>query len=140
MKGARSPIQPREVVIPLFRRRGSSVHLREKAAGAAPPARRPARIAYMLALALQVEKMIERGELKGRAHAAANLGFTRARLTQLLSLTLLAPDIQEELLFLEVDDGVERTTERVLRDIMTVDDWGEQRRRWRMLRAAPLKP
>ena len=91
----------------------------------------------MLALAIRVEKMIESGELKDRAHAAANLGFTRARVTQLLALTLLAPDIQEEILFLEVEDGVERITERALRDVVAVDDWGEQRRRWRALRLTP---
>ena len=88
----------------------------------------------MLALALQIEKMIERGELRDRAHAAANLGFSRARVTQLLGLTLLAPDIQEEILFLEVEDGVEQITERALRDVVSVDDWAEQRRRWSTLR------
>ena len=49
------------------------------------------------------------------------------------AFTLLAPDIQEELLFLEVEEGVERVTERALRDVVAVDDWEEQRRRWREL-------
>jgi hypothetical protein len=55
-------------------------------------------------------------------------------LTQLLSLTLLAPDIQEEILFLEVEGGVERITQRALRDVVKVDNWDEQRRRWHVLR------
>jgi hypothetical protein len=134
VKRERPPIAPREVVVPLFRsRRGKGVGVSEKAPAAAAPQRRPARIAHMLALARQIEMMIERGELKDRAHAAANLGFTRARVTQLLSLTLLAPDIQEDILFLEVDDGVERITERALRDVVRVDDWEEQRLRWAKL-------
>jgi hypothetical protein len=65
--------------------------------------------------------MIVAGELKNRAHAAANLGVSRARTTQILSLTLLAPDIQEEILFLEVDGGVERITERALRDVVSCE-------------------
>ncbi len=137
MTDERPPIKPREVVVPLFRsRRGKGVGLSATAPKPAPPQRRPARVAHMLALALQVEKMIERGELRDRAHAAANLGFSRARVTQLLALTLLAPDIQEEILFLEVDDGVEQITERALRDIVSVDDWAEQRLRWSTLRRA----
>ena len=137
MTGERPPIKPREVVVPLFRsRRGKGVGLSATEPGPAPPQRRPARVAHMLALALQIEKMIERGELRDRAHAAANLGFSRARVTQLLALTLLAPDIQEEILFLEVEDGVEQITERALRDVVSVDDWAEQRLRWSTLRRA----
>jgi len=133
--GERPPIKAREVVVPLFRsRRGKGVGLSATAPEPAPPPRRPARVAHMLALALQIEKMIERGELRDRAHAAANLGFSRARVTQLLALTLLAPDIQEEILFLEVEDGVEQITERALRDVVSVDDWAEQRLRWSTLR------
>ena len=132
MSGKRPPIDPRRVVVPIFRaRQGKAVDLRATPPPEAAPQRRPARVAHMLALAIRIEKMIESGELKDRAHAAANLGFTRARITQLLALTLLAPDIQEEILFLEVEDGVERVTERALREIVRLDDWSEQRVRWR---------
>jgi hypothetical protein len=139
VSGKRPPIDPRRVVVPIFRaRQGKGVDLRATPPPEVAPQRRPARVAHMLALAIRIEKMIESGELKDRAHAAANLGFTRARLTQILALTLLAPDIQEEILFLEVDEGVERITERALRDIVSIDDWREQRRRWqRLLAAAP---
>jgi hypothetical protein len=135
VKRDRPAIPPREVVVSLFRsRRGKGVGVSDRPPAAAAPQRRPARVAHMLALAQQIETMIERGELKDRAHAAANLGFTRARVTQLLALTLLAPDIQEEILFLEVDDGVEQITERALRAVVTVDNWEEQRLRWSKLR------
>jgi hypothetical protein len=135
MSGKRPPIGPRRVVIPIFRaRQGKTVDLQATPPPEAPAQRRPARVAHMLALAIRIEKMIASGELKDRAHAAANLGFTRARVTQLLSLTLLAPDIQEEILFLEVEGGVERITQRTLRDVVCVADWNEQRRRWAVLR------
>lgn len=131
MSGKRPPIAPRRVVVPILRaRQGKAVDLQPAPPPEAPAKHRLARVAHMLALAVRIEKMIERGELRDRAHAAANLGFARARVTQLVALTLLAPDIQEEILFLEVEDGVERVTERALREVVCVDDWSEQRRRW----------
>jgi len=49
----------------------------------APPARlrRPARVAVMLALAHQMQRAIDRGELPDQAAVARRLGLTRARLT-----------------------------------------------------------
>jgi hypothetical protein len=46
----------------------------------------------------------------------------------------LAPDIQEELLFLERGAGRERVTERTLRGIVADTNWGRQRRMWAGLR------
>ncbi|KAA0249828.1 MAG: hypothetical protein EDX89_23565, partial [Acidobacteria bacterium] len=84
---------------------------------APPPApeRRPARVALQLALAHAVQRAIDRGELKDQADAARRLGLTRARLTQLMDLTLLAPDIQESVLSLEAVDGMESLAERAMR-------------------------
>lgn len=36
---------------------------------------------------------------------ARQLGFTRARVTQLMDLLLLAPEVKEEILFLELPPG-----------------------------------
>ncbi len=96
----------------------------------AAPVRRPARVAQMLALAHRIEARIERGELRDRAHAAEVFALTRARVTQLCALTLLAPEIQEQLLFLEAVDGVEPLSERALRPVARALCWEEQRRRW----------
>jgi hypothetical protein len=52
------------------------------------------------------------------------------RVAQILELTLLAPDIQEAVLFLESEDGVEPVSERTLRGIAAVVDWSTQRARW----------
>lgn len=95
-----------------------------------PPVRRPARVALMLAFAHRIEAAIASGEYQDRADAARQLGITRARLTQLMELTLLAPDLQEELLFLEAVDGLEPVTERGLRDVFAAEAWAEQRQRW----------
>ncbi len=51
-------------------------------------------IARRVALAHHIENLIERGELRDYAEAAERLGLTRARVTQICDLALLAPDIQ----------------------------------------------
>ena len=55
------------------------------------PVRRPARVARMLALAHRLQAMIDAGDAPDRATLARRLGFSRARITQLLDLLLLAP-------------------------------------------------
>lgn len=94
------------------------------------PVYRPARIARMLALAHRLETAIERGDYRDRADIARQLGFTRGRVTQLLDLTLLAPDIQEQILNLEAVDGREPVTERAIREVVAQTQWDEQRRVW----------
>lgn len=58
---------------------------------------------------------------------ARSLGLTRTRVTQLLDLLLLAPDIQAQVLALEAVDGVEPIGERALRDVANAGTWEEQR-------------
>jgi hypothetical protein len=70
------------------------------------PVRRPACVAVMLALAHKIQDAIDSGVDRDRAEAARRLGLTRARVTQLLDLTLLAPEIQEQIFFAEAVDGV----------------------------------
>jgi len=91
------------------------------------PVRRPARVAQMLALAHRLEAAIDRGDYRDRADVARQLGFTRGRITQLMDLTLLAPDIQEQVLDLEAVDEHESITGRGLRKVVGLVDWGEQR-------------
>ena len=66
---------------------------------------RPLRVARMLALAHECEALITARVVADRAELAGVLGFTRARVTQLMDLTLLAPDIQDEILVAEVEPG-----------------------------------
>ena len=111
-------------------RRARAVAFTETAPEPTPPSepvRRPARVARMLALAHHIETSIGRGLYQDRADAARQLGVTRARITQLLDLTLLAPDIQESILFMEAVDGVEPITERGLRKVLASPLWHVQR-------------
>lgn len=87
------------------------------------PEKRPARIALQLALAYRIQGAIEAGEIKDQAEAARLLGLTRARVSQLLNLTLLAPDIQERLLDVDVGDR----SERALRSVSGIEAWSGQR-------------
>ena len=116
-------------------RRGRSVTFRAEPPAPPPePVRRPARVAQMVALAHRLDTAIERGKHKSQAAMARSAGLTRARITQLLALLSLAPDIQEELLSLEAVDGAEPLGERALRPITLAETWAEQRVMWRQMR------
>ena len=92
--------------------------------------RKPARVARMLAFAHGIKRAIDRGDYLDYADAARQIGLTRARVSQFMDLTLLAPSIQEEILFLERVDGIEPVTERGLREVVKCVRWGEQRTGW----------
>ncbi len=85
-------------------------------------AQRPvSRAARMLALAHHVERLIDAGELAGYAEAARALGVTRARLTQVMNLLLLAPAIQARIL-----DGKLEVSERRMRTVVAEAEWTVQ--------------
>jgi hypothetical protein len=94
------------------------------------PVHRPARVAFMLALAHKVRQVIDRGQVRDQAEVARRLGFTRARITHLVNLTFLAPDLQERVLELQASDGEEPLSERDLRKIARVRRWQDQRSAW----------
>ena len=100
-----------------------------------PPTLYPSRVARQLALAHALQCRLAAGEFRNPAAMARALGFTRARITQLLNLLLLAPDIQEEILFLELPAGNQLIHEADLRAVGRSLFWNEQRRRWRELRS-----
>jgi len=61
---------------------------------------------------------------------------SRARITQIMNLNFLAPDIQEELLFLpRVVSSRDPIREHAVRAIAAVPGWGRQRRMWGQLTA-----
>jgi hypothetical protein len=64
-----------------------------------PPGRVP-RVARLMALAIKLDGLVRQRVVPDYA-ALARLGHvSRARITQIMNLLLLAPDIQEQLLFL----------------------------------------
>lgn len=119
----------REDEIQLNRNRGRGRRAKEMEIAVPLPERIP-RIARLMALAIKFQDMVDRGEVRDYADLA-RLGFvTRARLTQIMNLTLLAPEIQEEIL----DHHPEKrpsVNERHIRRVVTAADWFEQKRRWK---------
>ena len=84
------------------------------------------RITRLMALAIKFQDMVDRGEVRDYADFA-RLGYiTRARVSQIMNLTLLAPDIQAEILF----EPFWSLREKHLRDIASEVNWSEQRGRY----------
>ena len=87
-----------------------------------------------MALALRLEALLADGGIGDHAEVARLGQVSRARVCQIMNLSLLAPDIQTELLFLPPERaGRGNLTERDLRPIAAEPDWSEQRRMWRAL-------
>jgi hypothetical protein len=109
--------------IPLKRTARQAAGRQKKAAAPAPP--RIPRITRLMALAIKFQEMIDRGEVKDYADLA-RLGFvTRARLTQIMNLLLLAPSIQERIIDCRIAPyATEPELRRIVRDIY----WGDQNR------------
>ena len=97
------------------------------------------RITRLLALALKFEEMIRSGVV-GNYTVMAQLGrVSRSRVTQVTNLLNLAPDIQEEILFLRPEEAERlRISELSVRKLSAILEWGEQRARWTRLRHSPL--
>ena len=104
-----------------------------RASGATEVRGRISRVTRLLALAHRFEKLIADGDVHDYADLARLGHVTRARLSQIMDLLLLAPDIQEEILFLPaVEAGEDPVHERQLRRIVATTDWRKQRRAWRL--------
>ena len=83
------------------------------------------RIARLMALAIRFEGLLRDGTIRDYADLARLGGVTRARVTQIMKLLDLAPEIQAQILFLPLVKGL---NERNLRCIVSRIDWDEQRR------------
>jgi hypothetical protein len=119
-----------EVTLPVRHRRGET----HDQSGSAPktdgPLRIP-RITRLMALAIKFQEMVNGGEVRDYADIA-RLGYvTRARLTQVMNLLLLAPDIQDEILGWGVAAGQKVFAERHVRSVVKFVLWEHQRQAWR---------
>lgn len=92
------------------------------------------RVSRMMALAIHLQKLIDAGEVSDYAELARLGEVSRARLTQIMDLTLLAPDIQEAVLFLpQISSGRDPLSERKLRRIAANPLWDSQRAHWKSI-------
>lgn len=89
------------------------------------------RITRLMALAIRIQELVDRGEVTDYAEMARHSQVTRARMTQIMDLLLLAPDIQTEILSLpRTTSGRDPIGEKRLRSIAAVPDWRKQRKMW----------
>ena len=104
---------------------------RRGAKAAEPTPGRVPRVSRLLALAIKMDGMLRDGTVGSQAELAAVAHVTRPRITQILNMLHLAPDLQEELLSLPpVVRGRDPITEGDLRPIVAMVDWAEQRAAW----------
>ena len=91
------------------------------------PGRVP-RISRLVALAIHFDGLIRSGAVRDYAELARLGHVSRTRVTQIMSLLQLAPDIQEELLHLpRTVSGRDATTERHIRPLLALVNWKAQR-------------
>lgn len=98
-----------------------------------PTLARLPRITKMMALAIRLEHLIKSGQVIDQAELARVGHVSRARLTQIMDLNLLAPDIQETLLLSKPEHDIAHATERALRPIIATPNWKQQREMYFML-------
>jgi hypothetical protein len=92
------------------------------------------RLSRLMALAIHFDKLLGQAAVSNQAQLA-ELGYvSRARVTQIMNLNLLAPDIQEQILFLQAPQrGRDPYPERKIRHITQELDWDKQRDLWQKM-------
>ena len=79
--------------------------------------------------------MIRKGDARDYADIARQTCLCRERVSQIVRLNYLAPDIQLELLYLPpVPTGRYPVSETALRNIANLLSWVDQRREWMRLK------
>lgn len=102
----------------------------------APDLGRVPRIARLVALAIHMDDLVRRREVADYAELARLAYVTRPRVTQIMNLMHLAPEIQEEILYLPHSPGGRAPIrELMIRPIAAVPDWRKQRVMWRELKS-----
>ena len=93
----------------------------------APWRGRTPRISRLMALAIRFDGLLSQGAVRNRRELAEAGHVSRARLSQILQLNHLAPEIQEQLLFLPpTRRGPDPLLERHLRAVARLADWEGQ--------------
>lgn len=80
-----------------------------------------------MASAIQFDGLIQSGKVANYSELARLGNVTRARMTQIMNLLMLAPEIQEQLLFLpRVEAGREEVCLRDLQSVASAMEWRRQ--------------
>ena len=96
------------------------------------PHGRVPRISRLMALAIRFDDLIRKGKVSDQSELARLAHVTQPRMTQIMNLLHLAPDIQEELLFLpRIAIAGDPIYEKMMRPLCAKVSWATQREMWR---------
>ena len=110
---------------------------REGAEPVAAPVGNVPRVSRLMALAIKCDELIRSGEVSDYAELARVGHVTRARMSQIMNLLNLAPDIQEAILFLpRTLTGRDPLRLADLQPVAAQPDWRIQRQLWQQLSAS----
>lgn len=100
------------------------VNVAAKARRPAKPPKQPQtpRVVELLRMAQEWRRQLDAGDVRTQAEIARHAGITRARVTQVMGLLHLAPEIQEYLLTLPDTASRPAITEHALRPIAQIED------------------
>ena len=111
-------------------RRTKAVSVPDVAPEALP--NRVPRVARLMALAIKYDRLLRKDVVADLSELARLCQVTQPRMTQIMNLLHLAPDIQEQILELPaVPKGRDPITERDLRPIAALPSWTRQRSAWK---------
>ena len=92
------------------------------------PVGRTPRVSKLMALAIRFDQLLRDGEVANQSELARLAHVTQPRMTQIMNLLHLAPDIQEEVLHLPpIIEGRDPISERDLRPVVRLICWEKQR-------------
>lgn len=98
-----------------------------------PKAARTPRVVELLRKALEWQTLLESGQLSNQAAIARREGVTRARVTQVMGLLRLTPEIQNHILAMPDTAHRPAITERFLRPIARLEDLTDQMAKFQKL-------
>ena len=101
------------------------------------------RVAELLKKAIEWQTLLDSGKIADQAEIARREGITRSRVTQIIAMLRLAPEIQKRILALPASVRSSSVTERLLRPVTgIIDHRGQLQEFHRLLKRAaiPLRP
>ena len=124
-----------EYLLPLPVRPGVRQSQQQQQAGRTP------HVSRLVALAIKFQNLVSSGTVRNYRELAEVGHVSRPRLSQIMKLAQLAPEIQEKLLFLPPTlEGPDRVFERHLRFLASVVDWEKQKKLFRIFEAEREAP
>ncbi|MCL5884366.1 MAG: hypothetical protein M1377_03300 [Deltaproteobacteria bacterium] len=91
------------------------------------------RVTELLRKAIEWRRQLDAGEVRNQAEIARREGITRARVTQIMGMLRLAPEIREYILSLPAPIHRPPVTERWIRPIESITDRNDQVREFHKL-------